>query len=242
MAGTKGRNTRSTSATKKGTGKSAPKKAAPRKAAVKTITPKASKAPRKGPTKVEKKARVVGIRQQLLDDRGVSAAIEQLVQDVYREFPNPMGLVILGVRTRGVFIAERMKERLDEKYGVEVGIGYLDITFYRDDLSRLGPDPMVRDTSLPFDIDGANVILVDDVLYTGRTIRAAIDEICDFGRPAMIRLAVLVDRGLREYPLHADYCALKVRTTHDQTINVNLDETDDIDEVVLAPMDSKDEG
>ncbi|MCC5877447.1 MAG: bifunctional pyr operon transcriptional regulator/uracil phosphoribosyltransferase PyrR [Candidatus Sumerlaeia bacterium] len=212
-----------------------------KRATVKTITPKKTPAKKpstsKGPVKVNPTAKVVGIRQQLLDERGVSAAIEQLVQHVYREFPEPMGLVILGVRTRGVFIAERMKERLDEKYGVAIGIGTLDITFYRDDLSRLGPDPMVRDTTMPFDIDGANVILVDDVLYTGRTIRAAIDEICDFGRPAMIRLAVLVDRGLREYPLHADYCALRVQTTHDETVQVNLEETDDRDEVVLAPKE-----
>lgn len=192
----------------------------------------ATRARRPGPAKVETIA--PPREQQLLDGRGVSAAVEQLVQDVFREFPNPAGLVLLGIRTRGVFIAERMKERLDEKYGVPVGMGQLDITFYRDDLSQLGPDPMVRETSMPFDIDGANVILVDDVLYTGRTTRAAIDEICDFGRPALIRLATLVDRGLREYPLHADYCALNVQTTNDQTVHVLLEEVDDRDEVILA--------
>lgn len=195
--------------------------------------PKAAK--RRAPAKVETIAPPQ--EQQLLDERGVAAAVEQLVHDVFREFPEPSGLVLLGVRTRGVYIAERMKERLDEKYGVPVGLGQLDITFYRDDLSRLGPDPMVRETSMPFDINGAKVILVDDVLYTGRTTRAAMDEICDFGRPALIRLAVLVDRGLREYPLHADYCVLKVQTTHDQVVHVLVEEVDDRDEVILAPRD-----
>jgi pyrimidine operon attenuation protein/uracil phosphoribosyltransferase len=197
-------------------------------------TPAASKPPAapkvKKPTSKSATARA---SRQLLDGKGLAAAVEQLVQSIYRDFPSPVGLVLLGIRTRGVFIAERLKTRLEEKYGVPVGLGIVDITFYRDDLSRLGPDPMVKGSEMPFNLDGANVILVDDVLYTGRTVRAAMDEICDFGRPALIRLACLVDRGLREYPIHADYCGLTVATRPEEVIHVHLSEVDDEDQVLL---------
>ncbi len=186
--------------------------------AKKTTAPKTTRAPK---------------RKVLLTSKDVKARIEELAARIQDEFRYPEALLLIGIRTRGVFLAERLKALLDLKYGQEVPTGVLDITFYRDDLSRLGPNPMVRGSELPFDIHDANIILVDDVLYTGRTIRAALDELADFGRPAFVRLAIMVDRGLREYPIQPDYCGLKISTTPEQHVVVMLEETDDEDKVVL---------
>ncbi len=201
----------------------------------KTTTTKS--APKKAKTPAKKtparKAPAAPKRKVLLDSRAVKARIEELAERIQQEFRYPDKLLLVGIRTRGVFLAERLKASLDIKYGQEVPTGVLDITFYRDDLSRLGPNPMVRGSELPFDIHDANIVLVDDVLYTGRTIRAALDELADFGRPAFVRLATMVDRGLREYPIQADYCGLKISTTPEQHVYVLLEETDDEDKVVL---------
>ncbi len=173
----------------------------------------------------------------LMSAKKLQEALGKLADAIHGEFPSPHGLAILGIRTRGVILAERLRPLLEERYGDIVAIGDLDITFYRDDLSRLTPDPTVRGSEIPFDVTGAVVVLVDDVLYTGRTIRAAMDEICDFGRPALIRLAVLVDRGLREYPIAPDYAALRIDTDPAQHVRVLLEETDDEDKVVLEWRD-----
>lgn len=175
----------------------------------------------------------------LLDKKQLASAIDKLASDIYKEFPTTARLVILGIRTRGVVLAERLRAILEKKYKKPVPIGLLDITFYRDDLSRHGPNPMVRGSELPFDIHDANIVLVDDVLFTGRTIRAAMDEISDFGRPALIRLAILVDRGLREYPIQPDYCALSQPTKPNEIVHVKLEETDDEDRVVLETRKSR---
>jgi len=172
-------------------------------------------------------------KRQLLSATEVGAELERLAAEIFRDFPSASGLMILGIRTRGAIIAERLRDILAEKYGTPVGLGTLDITLYRDDLSALGPQPDVRDSELPFAATGANVILVDDVLYTGRTIRAALDEIIDYGRPALIRLLVLVDRGLHEYPIRADYCGLAVETAPDESVQVRLSELEDEDCAVL---------
>ena len=205
--------------------KSAPaaaKKAAPakKKPAAKPAAPKAAKA--KG-------------AEVLMDAAALAKALKSLAQQIHGEFASPKGLVLLGIRTRGVVIAERLKKILDGLYGEPVASGVLDITFYRDDLSRYGPNPMVRGSELPFNITDAAIVVVDDVLYTGRTIRAAMDEIADFGRPAVVRLAIVVDRGLREYPIQADYAALSIKTKSDQVVHVLLKESDGRDEVVLEP-------
>src|SRR3990172_47014 len=144
-------------------------------------------------------------------------------------------LGLVGIRTRGVPIARRLARAIAEITKYEVPTGALDITLYRDDLMRhaVGPQPVVRSTEIPFSIDDKKILLVDDVLYTGRTIRAALDALIDFGRPKSIQLVVLVDRGHRELPIRADYVGRNVPTSRDESIQVNLQETDGRDEVVL---------
>src|SRR5690606_39023079 len=127
-----------------------------------------------------------------------------------RDFPHSPDLVLMGIRTRGVYIAQRLAAILREKHNQQVTMGEIDITLYRDDLSTLGPQAVVGTTDIDFDVTGKNIILVDDVLFTGRTVRAALDQIVDFGRPRLIRLLVVVDRGLHEYPIQADYVAQKI--------------------------------
>jgi pyrimidine operon attenuation protein/uracil phosphoribosyltransferase len=142
-------------------------------------------------------------------------------------------LVLVGVRTRGVPLAQRLAGQLQERYGIEVPVGVLDITLYRDDLSQASRWPILRGTAIPVEIDDCRVVLVDDVLFTGRTTRAAIDALCDLGRPAVIRLAVLIDRGHREFPIQPDYVGQVVPTAPGDRINVRLRETDGVDEVIL---------
>lgn len=170
----------------------------------------------------------------VLNEQQIAEAIESIAQKIVDEFKSPSNLLILGIRTRGAILAERLRELLTEKFKTEIPGGILDITLYRDDLSTLGPQPMVRDSEINYDLTGAIIILVDDVLFTGRTIRAAMDEIIDYGRPAMIRLAVLIDRGCHEYPIRADYVGKTVETNYEQRILVQLDEIDAQESVILA--------
>jgi len=144
-------------------------------------------------------------------------------------------LALVGVRTRGVPIARRLAQRLQEITGQEVPTGALDITLYRDDLMHnpVGPQPVVRSTDIPFSIDNRVIVLVDDVLYTGRTVRAALDELIDFGRPKSIQLVVMVDRGHRELPIKADYVGKNVPTSRSESVAVRLEEVDGTDEVVI---------
>jgi pyrimidine operon attenuation protein / uracil phosphoribosyltransferase len=144
-------------------------------------------------------------------------------------------LALVGVRSRGVPLAKRLARTIKEITGDDVPTGALDITLYRDDLMRhaVGPQPVVRRTEIPFSIDGRKILLVDDVLYTGRTTRAALDALIDFGRPKAIQLIVLVDRGHRELPIKADYVGKNLPTALDESVQVRLQEIDDRDEVVL---------
>jgi pyrimidine operon attenuation protein/uracil phosphoribosyltransferase len=144
-------------------------------------------------------------------------------------------LALIGVRTRGVPLARRLAERLQQITGGAVKTGALDITLYRDDLMHnpVGPQPVVRSTEIPFSIDNMVIVLVDDVLYTGRTVRAALDELIDFGRPKAIQLMVMVDRGHRELPVKADYVGKNVPTSRAESVAVRLIETDGRDEVVI---------
>jgi pyrimidine operon attenuation protein/uracil phosphoribosyltransferase len=152
-------------------------------------------------------------------------------------------LALVGVRTRGVPIAIRLAAQLQEITGHDVPVGALDITLYRDDLMHhaVGPQPLVRSTDIPFSIDDRVIVLVDDVLYTGRTIRAALDELIDFGRPKAIQLVVIVDRGHRELPIKADYVGKNVPTSRGESVSVRLVETDGCDEVVIDKIDEEDE-
>ncbi len=147
------------------------------------------------------------------------------------------GLVLVGIQRRGVPLARRIADSIDENEGVRIPVGALDITFYRDDLSLVAQQPVVKGTDLPFDLNGSTVVLVDDVLYTGRTIRAAMDALVDFGRPRAIRLAVLVDRGHRELPIRADHVGKNVPTSREEVVKVRVAEIDGEDGVDLERAD-----
>ncbi len=141
-------------------------------------------------------------------------------------------LALVGVRTRGVPIAERLAAQLQKKLGVEVPVGAVEITLYRDDLGRGDRWPVLRGTEIPFVVEGTEVVLVDDVLFTGRTVRAALNAVCDLGRPACVRLAVVADRGGREFPIRADYVGLRCEAGADERVEVRLSPIDPTDEVV----------
>ena len=151
--------------------------------------------------------------------------------------PDLSKLAIVGIRTRGVPLATRLITKITEFEGVTVPNGSVDVTLYRDDLSQIAPNPVVQETQLPFDLDGFDVVLVDDVLFTGRTVRAAMDALMDFGRPRTIQLAILVDRGHRELPLRADYVGKNVPTSLREVIKVSCEPVDERDEVAIYEAD-----
>ncbi len=171
----------------------------------------------------------------VMDADRVGRALTRIAHEIVERNRGVEDLALVGVRTRGVPLARRLAEVLAGITGEEIRTGALDITLYRDDLMRhtVGPQPLVRSTEIPFSIDGANIVLVDDVLYTGRTVRAALDALIDFGRPRTIQLVVLVDRGHRELPVKADYVGKNVPTSRRETVHVRLVETDGFDEVVI---------
>jgi pyrimidine operon attenuation protein/uracil phosphoribosyltransferase len=163
---------------------------------------------------------------KLMDGRQLEAALNRLYEAVAEAIPPSGRVAVVGVRTRGLTIADRLAERLRQDKGVEVERGALDITFYRDDLSRRRRAPLVRATEIDFDLDDAWVLLVDDVLQSGRSVRAALDALHDFGRPAAIRLAVLIDRGGRELPIAADFVGKRLDAAADRRVQVRLEEND----------------
>jgi pyrimidine operon attenuation protein/uracil phosphoribosyltransferase len=172
-------------------------------------------------------------RQELMDAERLARTLARMAHEILERHPDMRGTVLVGVRTRGVPLARRLALQLREASGVEPPVGALDITLYRDDLTTVGPQPVLKGTDIPTSIDGRTVVLVDDVLFTGRTVRAALDELIDFGRPARIELAVLVDRGHRELPIHADYAGRTLTTTREEVVQVLLKEDDGEDRVVL---------
>ncbi len=171
----------------------------------------------------------------VMDAERVGRALTRIAHEIVERNRGIENLALIGVRTRGVPIARRLAASLQQIAGHEVPVGALDITLYRDDLMRhaVGPQPIVRSTEIPFSIDDRHIILVDDVLYTGRTIRAALDALIDFGRPKTIQLVVLVDRGHRELPIKADYVGKNLPTARRETVQVRLSESDGRDEVVI---------
>jgi len=172
----------------------------------------------------------------LLGEKQVAAALEGLCRSILPELPADGRIAVIGMRTRGETLAARLVERLTKaRPGLQVDRGVLDITFYRDDLSRRRGAPMVRATEIDFDLDDLWVLLVDDVLNTGRSARAALDALADFGRPKIIRLAVLIDRGGRELPIAADFVGQKVLIDPSQRIQVKLKENDGEEGVFLIP-------
>ena len=171
----------------------------------------------------------------VMDADRIGRTLTRIAHEIVERNKGLDGLALVGVRTRGVHIARRLGRILKEITGDTVPTGALDITLYRDDLMRhaVGPQPLVRRTEIQFSIDDRTILLVDDVLYTGRTTRAALDALIDFGRPRSIQLVVLVDRGHRELPIKADYVGKNLPTARDQSVQVRLQETDGQDEVLL---------
>jgi pyrimidine operon attenuation protein/uracil phosphoribosyltransferase len=159
--------------------------------------------------------------------------LARMAHEIVERHPQMEGVVLVGVRSRGVPLARRLSVVLREASGLEIPVGALDITLYRDDLTTVSTHPVLKATDIPFPIEGKTVVLVDDVLYTGRTVRAALDELIDFGRPGRIELAVLVDRGHRELPIRADYVGKALTTTREEIVQVMLEEEDGSDRVLL---------
>ena len=179
--------------------------------------------------------------RQIMTADEIRRATTRLSHEIVEKQAGTAGLMLIGIQRRGVPLARRIAAAILEHEGVEIPVGALDITFYRDDLSLVAQQPIVKGTELPEGIDGRTIILVDDVLYTGRTIRAAMDALVDFGRPQAIRLAVLVDRGHRELPIRADHVGKNVPTSREESVRVHLEETDGVDEVEIerVPVESE---
>ena len=177
----------------------------------------------------------------LLDREAVERTLSRIAHEIIEGNPELDRVALVGIHTRGVPLAQRLRGRIADFTGREVALGQLDITFYRDDVHVRGgeapqhPQPLVRDSKLDFALDGMTCVLVDDVLYTGRTIRAAVEALFDYGRPARVQLAVLADRGHRELPIRPDYVGKNFPTHRDERIQVQLVEVDEIDQVLLIP-------
>ena len=167
----------------------------------------------------------------IMDSEAIRRALVRIAHEIIEKNKGVEDVVIVGIRTRGVPLAQRIAAEINAIENCEMTVGMLDITLYRDDLSTLGYNPVVHGTDINFDLSGKHVVLVDDVLYTGRTIRAALDAVIDMGRPKTIQLAVLVDRGHKELPIRADYVGKNVPTSQKETIEVVLNEIDGTDEV-----------
>jgi len=172
-------------------------------------------------------------RIPLLDDRALTRTLTRMATEIVERAHGVDGLVLVGIQRRGVELAQRLKRLIDQAERASVALGKLDITLYRDDLQTVGPRPLVGETSLP-DLDGKTVVIVDDVLYTGRTVRAALDECADFGRPRRILLCVLVDRGGRELPIQADIVGTSATAGPSDRVDVLVSELDGRDAVELA--------
>lgn len=173
----------------------------------------------------------------LMDAAGMGRAIKRIAHEIIERNRGTADLALIGIQRRGVPLARRIQEAILSVEGVQVDMGVLDITFYRDDLSLLSEQPQLKGTDVPFTVTGKTIVLVDDVLYTGRTARAALDAIMDMGRPRMVQLSVLVDRGHRELPIRADYVGKNVPTSRDERVEVHVTEFDNEDRVVLFEHD-----
>lgn len=178
----------------------------------------------------------------ILAEQEIQRAVVRISHEILEKNQGSETLVLVGIRTRGVFLAERIRKEIEAIEKKEMMFGVLDITLYRDDLGEIGPHAEVRETTMPDDISGKVVVLVDDVLYTGRTIRAALDAVMDFGRPKAIQLAVLIDRGHRELPIRADYVGKNVPTAKDEEVVLNLVEKDGRDLALIVPKEGDKNG
>ena len=176
-------------------------------------------------------------KSNLLDESGIERSLTRVAHEIAERYPTSEHLALIGIRTRGEFIANRLASTLESISGREIPLGFLDVTFHRDDFRERLIQPQVKGTDIPFSIDGMTLILADDVLYTGRTIRAALSEIMNFGRPSGVSVAVLVDRGHREMPIKADFVGKNVPTAENEHVLVRMKEVDGEDAVYLVRYD-----
>jgi len=190
--------------------------------------------PSDGRDPIGREVAVSPAEKQTLDEGGIERALARIAHEILERNQGLAHLALVGIRSRGVYLAKRLQKKLAEIEKKEVPLGILDITLYRDDLSEIGPKPELHETDIPFNLKGKIIILVDDVLFTGRTIRAALDALIEFGRPKAIHLAVLVDRGHRELPIKADYVGKNVPTAFQDKVIIRLKETEGKDEAVIA--------
>jgi pyrimidine operon attenuation protein/uracil phosphoribosyltransferase len=180
----------------------------------------------------------------LLDEEQVGRTLSRIAHEIIERNDDLESVALVGIHTRGVPLAQRLRRLVEERSGVEPALGQLDITFHRDDVHVRGgaaprrPQPLMRDTRLDFELEGRTVILVDDVLSTGRTIRAAIDALLEYGRPDRVQLAVLADRGHRELPIRPDYVGKNLPTARGERVQVELIEVDEVDRVLLVPEEA----
>lgn len=173
-------------------------------------------------------------KTRIMDESAINRSITRIAHEIIERNHGVDDVVIVGIYTRGVSLARRIAEKIERIEAKTLPIGSLDITLYRDDLSKLGENPVVRGTDISTSIDNRHVVLVDDVLYTGRTVRAAMDALMDFGRPRTIQLAILIDRGHRELPIRPDFVGKNVPTSKSEVIHVRLREIDGAEDVLLS--------
>ena len=173
-------------------------------------------------------------KTKILDKESIDRALERIAHEIVEKLKSVDDIAIVGIKNRGSYLGERLAEKINRIAGARPLVGALDITLYRDDLTQASEQPVVHATEIDFDISGKVIILVDDVLYTGRTIRCALDALIDYGRPGQIQLAVMIDRGHRELPIRADYVGKNVPTSLKEVVEVRLEEVDGKDEVVIC--------
>ncbi len=179
-------------------------------------------------------------KAKILDKEALNRSLMRIAHEILEKNKGTENLCLIGIRNRGAYIARRLVDCIEKIDQVKIPVGILDITLYRDDLTLIASQPVVRKTEIDFDITDKNIVLVDDVLYSGRTIRAALDALMDLGRPKSIRLAVLIDRGHRELPIRADYAGKNIPTSNNEMVEVRLDEVDGSDEVVIVEKSEND--
>ena len=177
----------------------------------------------------------------IFNEKDISSAVTRIAHEILEKNKGADKLALVGIRTRGATLAQRLAKKINEIESTSVSLGILDITLYRDDLGTSKQSPEVKKTDISFSLEGKEIVLIDDVLYTGRTIRAAIDALIDFGRPATVQLGVLIDRGHRELPIRPDYVGKNLPTSKSNQVEVHLKEDDGIDEVILVKVLSKKE-
>lgn len=178
-------------------------------------------------------------KAKILDKEAISRAVMRIAHEILEKNKGIKDLCLVGIRNRGAYLARRLADAIEQIEKEKVCMGVLDITLYRDDLTLASQHPVVHKTEIDFDINEKHLVLVDDVLYTGRTIRAAMDALVDFGRPKSIQLAVLIDRGHRELPIRSDYVGKNIPTAQNETVEVRLEEVDGKDEVVIVEKNNK---